>query len=97
MRTNSNAASNAVVHLVRAARLDEAERRRTRPAGHRFPDVHDGWDGSNACTSARGNKPTGGRWLSQGDRLIRQHPDDYDAAIAEQVRQARRQPIPVAT
>ena len=38
-----DAASNAVVHLVRAARLDEAEAA-ARDLLVRFPDVHDGWD-----------------------------------------------------
>ena len=38
-----DAASNAVVQLVRAAKLDEAEAA-ARDLLVRFPDVHDGWD-----------------------------------------------------
>jgi hypothetical protein len=46
-----DAASNAVVQLVRTARLDEAEAA-ARDLLVRFPDVHDGWDrlGVEWCT-----------------------------------------------
>jgi hypothetical protein len=42
-------ASNAVVDLVRAAKLDEAEAA-ARDLLRRFPDVHDGWDRLGWCT-----------------------------------------------
>jgi hypothetical protein len=44
-----DAASNAAVQLVRAARLDEAEAA-ARDLLVRFPGVHDGWDASEWCT-----------------------------------------------
>src|ERR1700684_3255104 len=62
-----DAASNAVVHLVRTARLDEAEAA-ARDLLVRFPDGHDGWDRLGMVHEARATA-TGGRLLSQGDRL----------------------------
>src|SRR5438552_787651 len=49
-----DAASNAVVHLVRAAKLDEAEAA-ARDLLIRFPDVHDGWDRLGMVHEARGD------------------------------------------
>src|SRR5260370_1348998 len=63
-----DAASNAVVQLVAAAKLDEAEVA-ARDLLVRFPDVHDGLGPPrNGAPGAR-RQPTGGRLLSQGDRL----------------------------
>src|ERR1700683_3368865 len=53
-----DAASNAVVHLVRAARLDEAETA-ARDLLVRFPDVHDGWDRLRIGHGARGHSGPG--------------------------------------
>jgi len=78
-----DAASNAVVHLVRTARLDEAEA----AARHllvRFPDVHDGWDRLGMVHEARGNSRQAADCYRKVIDFICQHPDDYDAAIAEQ-------------
>src|SRR5271169_4487884 len=47
-------ASNAVVDLVRAAKLDEAEAA-ARDLLRRFPDVHDGWDRLGMVHEARGD------------------------------------------
>ena len=78
-----DAASNAVVHLVRAARLDEAEAA-ARDLLVRFPDVHDGWDRLGMVHEARGNSRQAADCYRKVIDFIRQHPDDYDAAIAEQ-------------
>jgi predicted TPR repeat methyltransferase len=49
-----DAAKNAVVQLVAAARLDEAEAA-ARDLLLRFPDVHDGWDRLGMVHEARGD------------------------------------------
>src|SRR5260370_8437746 len=76
-----DAASNAVVHLVRTARLDEAEAA-ARDLLVRFPDVHDGWDRLGMVHEARGDSPQAADCYRKVIDFIRQHPDDYDAAIA---------------
>ena len=78
-----DAASNTVVHLVGAARLDEAEAA-ARDLLVRFPDVHDGWDRLGMVHEARGNSRQAADCYRKVIEFIRQHPDDYDAAIAEQ-------------
>jgi tetratricopeptide (TPR) repeat protein len=78
-----DAASNAVVHLVRAARLDEAEAA-ARDLLVRFPDVHDGWDRLGMVHEARGDSRQAADCYRKVIDFIRQHPDDCDAAIAEQ-------------
>ena len=78
-----DAASNAVVHLVRTARLDEAEA----AARHllvRFPDVHDGWDRLGMVHEARGDSRQAADCYRKVIDFIRQHPDDYDAGMLEQ-------------
>jgi tetratricopeptide (TPR) repeat protein len=92
-----DAASNAVVHLVRAARLDEAEAA-ARDLLVRFPDVHDGWDRLGMVHEARGDTRQAADCYRQVIDFIRQHPDDYDAAIAEQfVRLVDKLDPPAAT
>jgi tetratricopeptide (TPR) repeat protein len=78
-----DAASNAVVHLVRAARLDEAEAA-ARDLLTRFPDVHDGWDRLGMVHEARGDSRQAADCYRKVIDFIHRHPDDYDAAIAEQ-------------
>ena len=78
-----DAASNAVVHLVRAAKLDEAEAA-ARDLLLRFPDVHDGWDRLGMVHEARGNSRQAAHCYRMVIDFIRQHPDDYDAAMVEQ-------------
>ena len=78
-----DAASNAVVRLVRAARLDEAEAA-ARDLLVRFPDVHDGWDRLGMVHEARGDSRQAADCYRKVIDFIRQHPDDYDAEVAEQ-------------
>jgi tetratricopeptide (TPR) repeat protein len=49
-----DAASNAVIDLVKAGKLDEAEAA-ARALLARYPDVHDGWDRLGMVHEARGN------------------------------------------
>ena len=70
-------ASNAVVGLVRAGKLDEAEK-----AAHdllaRFPDVHDGYDRLGMVCEARGDHRQAAEYYRRAIAVIRDHPDDYD-------------------
>ena len=78
-----DAASNAVVQLVGAAKLDEAEAA-ARDLLVRFPDVHDGWDRLGMVHEARGDSRQAADCYRKVIDFIRQHPDDYDAGMLEQ-------------
>jgi tetratricopeptide (TPR) repeat protein len=78
-----DAASNAVVQLVGAAKLDEAEAA-ARALLVRFPDVHDGWDRLGMVHEARGDSRQAAECYRKVIDFIRQHPDDYDADMIEQ-------------
>jgi tetratricopeptide (TPR) repeat protein len=92
-----DAASNAVMHLVRADRLDEAEAA-ARDLLVRFPNVHDGWDRLGMVHEARGDARQAADCYRKVIDFIRQHPDDYDDAIAEQfVRLVDKLDPPAAT
>jgi tetratricopeptide (TPR) repeat protein len=70
-------ASNAVVDLVHAGKLDEAEK-----AAHdllaRFPDVHDGYDRLGMVCEARGDHRQAAEHYRKAITVTRDHPDDYD-------------------
>jgi tetratricopeptide (TPR) repeat protein len=76
------AASNAVVDLIHAGKLDEAER-----VAHnlleRFPDVHDGWDRLGMVYEARGDNQKAADCYRKVIGLIRASPDDYDEGFHE--------------
>jgi tetratricopeptide (TPR) repeat protein len=73
-------ASNAVVDLVHAGKLDEAER-----AAHdllaRFPDVHDGYDRLGMVCEARGDHRQAADYYRKVIAFIRDHPDDYEPDV----------------
>ena len=75
-------ASNAVVDMVHAGRLDEAER-----AAHelleRFPEVHDGYDRLIMVYEARGDKKTAADYYRKVIAFVRAHPDQYDPAFED--------------
>jgi tetratricopeptide (TPR) repeat protein len=78
-------ASNAVIDLVHAGKLDEAEK-----AAHdlleRFPDVHDGYDRLGMVYEARGDHKQAAHYYRKVIDVIRQHPDDYDPDFADTFR-----------
>ena len=78
-----DAASNAVVQLVGAAKLDEAEAA-ARDLLVRFPDVHHGWDRLGMVHEARGDSQQAADCYRNVIDFIRKHPDRYDAGIGEQ-------------
>ena len=74
--------SNAVVDLVQAGKLDEAEAA-ARDLLARFPEVHDGYDRLGMVYEARGDKKQAALYYRKVVDLIRQRPDDYDLALAD--------------
>jgi tetratricopeptide (TPR) repeat protein len=75
-------ASNAVVDLVRAAKLDEAEAA-ARDLLRRFPDMHDGWDRLGMVHEARGDSRQAADCYHKVIAFIRDHPDDYEPSFEE--------------
>jgi len=70
-------ASNAVPELIRAGKLDEAERAAHALIEH-FPDVHDGYDRLGMVCEARGDDRQAADYYRKAIAIIRDHPDDYD-------------------
>jgi tetratricopeptide (TPR) repeat protein len=70
-------ASNAVVDLVNAGKLDEAEQG-ARDLLVRFPDVHDGYDRLGMVYEARGDNKQAADYYRKAIAFIREHPDQYD-------------------
>ena len=73
-------ASNAVVDLVRSAKLDEAEVA-ARDLLARFPDEHDGWDRLGMVHEARSENRQAADCYRKVLDVIRRHPDNYDVAF----------------
>jgi tetratricopeptide (TPR) repeat protein len=75
-------ASNAVADLVRAGKLDEAER-----AAHalleRYPDVHDGYDRLGMVYEARGDNARAADSYRKAIAVIREWPDDYEPGFEQ--------------
>ncbi len=74
--------SNAVVDMVRAGKLDEAEAA-ARDLLARFPQVHDGYDRLGMVCEARGDKKQAALYYRKVVEFARQRPDDYDPEIAD--------------
>jgi tetratricopeptide (TPR) repeat protein len=70
-------ASNAVVDLVHAGSLDEAEQA-ARELLVRFPDVHDGYDRLGMVFEARGNHKAAADCYRKVIEFVRAHPELYD-------------------
>jgi tetratricopeptide (TPR) repeat protein len=75
-------ASNAVVDLVHAGKLDEAEQ-----AAHdllvRFPDEHDGYDRLGMVHEARGENRQAADCYRKVIDFIRQHPGRFDPGFED--------------
>ena len=77
-----DAASNAVVDLVHAGRLDEAEQA-ARELLVRYPEVHDGYDRLGMVHEARGQFREAADCYRKVIEFTRANPDDYDAAFVD--------------
>jgi tetratricopeptide (TPR) repeat protein len=76
-----DAASNAVVDLVHAGRLDEAEQA-ARELLARYPEVHDGHDRLGMVHEARGQFRQAAECYRKVVEFMRADPENYDAAFA---------------
>jgi tetratricopeptide (TPR) repeat protein len=77
-------ASNAVVDLVRAGRLDQAEAA-ARDLLVRYPDVHDGWDRLGMVHEARGEKREAADCYRKLVAFLEQNPDYAEPAFKDAV------------
>ncbi len=79
-----DAASNAVVDLVHAGRLDEAEHA-ARELLVRYPEVHDGHDRLGMVHEARGHLREAAHCYRLVIEFTQAHPEDYDAGFIDSV------------
>ena len=75
-------ASNAVVDLVQAGRLDEAEQA-ARELLVRYPEVHDGYDRLGMVHEARGQFREAADCYRKVIEFTRANPEDYDAGFVD--------------
>lgn len=78
--------SNAVIALVRAGKLDEAESA-ARELLVRFPEVHDGYDRLGMVYEARGQNKQAADCYRQVIDFVRTHPEQYDPEFADTFRE----------
>jgi tetratricopeptide (TPR) repeat protein len=71
------AASNAAVDLVKAGKLDKAEKA-ARDLLERFPEVHDGYDRLGMVYEARGDKKQAAYYYRKVIEFVREHAENYD-------------------
>lgn len=72
-----DAASNAVIQMIRQGRLDEAERAAQDLLVH-YPEVHDGYDRLGMVHEARGQLGEAADCYRKVIEFARARPDDYD-------------------
>jgi tetratricopeptide (TPR) repeat protein len=77
-----DAASNAVVDLVHAGRLDEAEQA-ARELLARYPDMHDGHDRLGMVYEARGQFPEAIECYRKVIEFARADPENFDAEFVD--------------
>jgi hypothetical protein len=70
-------ASNGVIALIRAGKIDEAEQA-ARDLLVRFPEVHDGYDRLGMVYEARGDHKQAAHCYRQVIDFVRAHPDQYE-------------------
>lgn len=75
-----DAASNAVVDLIHAGRLDEAEAA-ARDLLVRYPEVFDGLERLGMVYEARGDRPRAAAYYRQAVAFILEHPEGLDGEI----------------
>ena len=77
-----DAASNAVIDLIDAGRLDDAEQA-ARELLVRYPEVHDGHDRLGMVHEARGQLREAADCYRQALAFIRAHAGDYDPEMEQ--------------
>jgi tetratricopeptide (TPR) repeat protein len=74
--------SNAVIALVKAGKLDEAEKA-ARELLVNYPEVHDGYDRLGMVYEARGQKREAADCYRKVIEFVRDHPEQYDPEFAD--------------
>ena len=74
--------SNAVIALVKAGKLDEAEQA-ARELLVNYPEVHDGYDRLGMVYEARGQKREAADYYRKVIEFVRDHPDQYDPEFVD--------------
>jgi Flp pilus assembly protein TadD len=74
--------SNAVIKMVRAGQLDEAEHA-ARELLVRFPDFHDGYDRLGMVYEARGDNKQAAHCYRQVIDFVRARPDQYEPGFED--------------
>ena len=75
-----DAASNTVVDLIHAGRLDEAEAA-ARELLARYPEVFDGLERLGMVYEARGDRKQAADYYRQAVAFILEHPEGFDGEI----------------
>lgn len=75
-----DAASNAVVDLIHAGRLDDAEAA-ARELLARYPEVFDGLERLGMVYEARGDRKQAADYYRQAAAFILEHPEGFDGEI----------------
>ena len=70
------AASNGVIDLIDAGRLDEAEHAAQHLLEH-YPDVHDGLERLAMVAAARGDRPRAAEYYRKAADFVHAHADQY--------------------
>jgi tetratricopeptide (TPR) repeat protein len=70
-------ASNGVIALIRAGKIDEAEQA-ARDLLVRYPEVHDGYDRLGMVYEARGDHKQAAHCYRQVIDFVRAHPNQYE-------------------
>ena len=77
-----DAAANAVIALIDAGKLDDAERA-AQALVERWPDVHDGYDCLGMVHQVRGEKSQAAEYYRKVVAFAREEPDLYDPEFQE--------------
>jgi tetratricopeptide (TPR) repeat protein len=85
--------SNAVLELIQAGLLDEAEAG-ARDLLVRFPEVHDGYNRLGQVYEARGEHKQAADFYRQVIQFMRAHPDDYPETRTRGLSTAHREARP---
>ena len=88
-------ASNSVVDLIHAGKLDEAERA-AEDLLLRFPDVHDGYDRLGMVYEKRGDPKRAAHYYRKVVEFIQQHPDGFDPEVEVMFRRRAERLDPTA-
>jgi hypothetical protein len=79
-------ASNIVIDLIAAGRLDDAERA-AQDLLERYPEVHDGLERVAMVAAARGDRPRAAEYYRRAADFVHARPECYDAEMETYLRE----------